>query len=245
MLNLILTIISLLFSLKCLSLNRNDGDEPDYMAADPLTWQSSSMESCCKKFFGGYLYETCIGRYPPDQDDCNRMLYYPDWEGSNKGCTDDGQEPYYMLSNSDYFLSNTKEECCKKFYEWDYYTCTGTLPKLTHGEYYPDWSGSSTLTCLNDNKIPQYMLTNQAWYLSTTLQQCCERHFFWDLNKCLGSEAVGTSEWYVKYDANACVQDCVGGPNCGGLAEIWDEKFLDKEDCCEKKLWWDKNCIFN
>jgi hypothetical protein len=71
--------------------NRNDGDEPDYMAVNPTDWLSSTMEACCKKFFGGYRYDACMGRYPPDSDDCNVMLFYPDWEGGNQGCTDDGK----------------------------------------------------------------------------------------------------------------------------------------------------------
>jgi len=48
------------------------------------------------------------------------------------------------------------------------------------------------------NKMPTYMLNNQVWYLSKTLRKCCERHFFWDINKCLGNEAVGSGsdKWY-------------------------------------------------
>ena len=79
------------------------------------------------------MYDSCMGRYPPDLDDCNVMLYYPDLEGSNKGCVDDGQEPYYMLSNHEYFLSNSREECCNSFYEWNFYSCTGSTPTLTNG----------------------------------------------------------------------------------------------------------------
>lgn len=212
------------------------------MAVDPTAWLSSSMEACCKKFFGGYLYDDCMGRYPPDHDDCNVMLYYPDWEGTNKGCANDGMEPYYMLSNSKYFFSSTREECCKKFYEWDYYTCTGTLPDLTNGDYYPDWTGGST-TCKNDNKMPKYMLNNQQWYLSASRRKCCERFFYWELNTCLGTEAVGTDKWFVRWADNTCVKDCSTGNSCGGIAAKWDELFDDKNECCEQKMWWDaKEC---
>ena len=209
------------------------------MAVNPTDWLSSTMEACCKKFFGGYLFETCMGSYPPDHDDCNVMLYYPDWEGSNKGCINDGQEPYYMLSNGKYFFSNSLEDCCEKFYEWDFYGCTGTMPDLTNGEYYPDWLGSSSSTCLNDNKMPKYMLNNQVWYLSKTLKECCETHFFWDVNKCLGTTAVGSGKWYIKWSDSTCVQDCVGASPCGGIAESWDETFSDKNTCCKNKMWWD------
>ena len=136
------------------------------------------------------------------------------WEGANEGCTDDGTEPYYMLSNKEYFLSNTREECCKKFYEFDFNTCAGTVPELTNGDYYPDWSGSSN-PCRNDGKIPSYMLTNQPWYLSTTRRQCCERHFFWDVRTCLGTDSeVEAETWYVDYNAETCKK---------GKAESWDE----------------------
>ena len=71
---------------------RNDGDEPEYMELDPTSWLSSTVDSCCQKFFGGFNYDVCMGRYPPDHDDCNVMLFYPDWEGANEGCTNDGKQ---------------------------------------------------------------------------------------------------------------------------------------------------------
>ena len=69
---------------------RNDGNEPDYMASDPTKWLSSSLEACCKKWFGGYIYNACIGKYPQDST-CVKSAYYPDWHGSNDGCVDDGK----------------------------------------------------------------------------------------------------------------------------------------------------------
>jgi len=225
---------------------RNDGDEADYMAVNPTDWLSSSMEACCKKYFNGFLYDSCMGRYPSDHDDCNMKLFYPDWNGSNEGCLDDGKEPYYMLSNANYFLSNSIEECCEKFYGWRYFACTGTRPELTNGEYYPNWSGSgsSTATCLNDSKMPDYMLTNQAWYLSTTLEKCCERHFHWGIKDCLGTMDAGSNEWYVSYEDKICVQDCNGASPCGGIATSWVELYSSKEKCCEDRLPWIPRCRY-
>jgi hypothetical protein len=187
-----------------------------------------------------------MGRYPPDHDDCNVMLYYPDWNGANVGCIDDGQEPYYMLTNAQYFLSNTREECCKKFYEWNFYECTGTKPQSSGG-YYPDWTGasSSATTCLNDGKEPKYMFNSPTWYLSSTLKECCERHFHWALNDCMGTQVVGTGKWYVKYESETCVQDCTGGSNCGGIAESWLELFDSKNACCDAKMWYNNKCVSN
>ncbi len=150
-----------------------------------------------------------------------------------------------MLSNHQYFLSNTREECCKKFYEWNYQSCSGTKPELTNGEYYPDWTVSSTSTCLNDDKVPGYMLTNQAWYLSTTLEKCCERHFSWNVNECLGTTAGGSNEWYVSYEDKTCVQDCSGASPCGGIANSWEELYSSKEECCQEKMYWIPRCRYS
>ncbi len=62
------------------------------MAVNPTDWLSSTMQACCQKFFGGFQYDKCMGRYPPDQDDCNVMLHYPDWNGANEGCASDGKQ---------------------------------------------------------------------------------------------------------------------------------------------------------
>ena len=69
------------------------------MAASPTEWLSSTMETCCNKFFSGYRFDSCMGKsststsynYPPDADDCNVMLFYPDWSGANVDCLDDGK----------------------------------------------------------------------------------------------------------------------------------------------------------
>ena len=223
---------------------RNDGFEPDYMVLDPTTWLSSSKEVCCKKFFGGFLYENCLGLYPPDHDDCNEMLYYPDWGGKNTGCVNDGMEPHYMLVNHPYFLFNSLKECCEQFYHWDVYTCTGVWPVLTNGEYYPDWENHSG-TCLNDDKMPKYMISNQQWYLSKTKKECCEEHYYWAVNDCMGDELQGSNKWYINWPHFTCVQDCKGASPCGGLAEFWEETFTSKEACCRQKvgLWGRKDCI--
>jgi len=149
-----------------------------------------------------------------------------------------------MLQFAQYFLSNSIEECCEKFYYWDYYGCTGTSPPRS-GDYYPDWSIVSSYTCVNDEKMPKYMLTNdnQNWYLFKTLKECCERHFKWDVNKCMGTTNQGTGKWYANYGAGGCTQDCAGASPCGGVAESWDDKFSTKKECCKAKFWYDSKCM--
>ena len=88
------------------------------------------------------------------------------------------------------------------------------------------------------------MIGNQKWFLSTTLEKCCERHFYWDINDCLGTTAVGTDKWYASYEDQKCVQDCSGAPPCGGVAEPWDQKYTSKEQCCKGQLSWVAKCRF-
>ncbi len=213
-----------------LHIHRNDGNVPEYMAADATKWLTSTSAACCEKYFGGYNYQKCMRMAPPGQHGCNSgsTLFYPDWHGANRGCVDDGKylastlfnaniylllldakafayfpshvlhiissssssggEPYYMLSNHNFFIFKTREECCKTFYSWDYYGCTGTSPALTHGGYYPNWTRSiETTTCLNDGNYPAFMFDNQSWYFAPTLRECCEKHMHWKFNECIGA----------------------------------------------------------
>ena len=90
------------------------------------------------------------------------------------------------------------------------------------------------------------MLNRATWYLSSTLEECCERHFNWALNDCMGTQDVGTGKWYVKYEVGTCFQDCNTGAsnsNCGGVAENWQELFSSKADCCDEKMWYDNDCV--
>lgn len=235
-----------------------DGKEPEYMAANPGEWLSTTLQKCCQKYFNGYYHDQCLGLHPPTAGNCAQMLYYPDWQGDNDGCLDNGQEPLYMLQNKDYFLSNSLQECCEKFYSWDLYTCTGTPPVLTNGEYYPDWeNGGGEDDCTKEGEIPLYMLSNQKYYLSPTLEECCEKHFNWRKNDCMGATATGSNKWYVVYgnqSEETCLQDCLttsGNQYCGGLVPEWqsEEKGLydTQAKCCEKELPWvsKKTCILN
>ena len=141
-----------------------------------------------------------------------------------------------MLSNYDYFLSSALEECCKNFYNWNLFSCTGTTPTLTNGEYYPDWEDSDT--CVKGGEVPKYMFHNQKHYFSPTLQKCCEKHFHYEMNECMGTANAGTNEWYVSYEDKTCYQDCSGVAPCGGVVNFWVDTFTTKEKCCKEKLDW-------
>ena len=167
-----------------------------------------------------------------------------------------GEEPLYMLQNKDDFLSNSLKACCEKFYGWDLYGCMGTPPVLTNGEFYPDWEGSND-RCTKEGEIPIYMLSNQKYYLSPTLEDCCDKHYSWAKRDCMGDAATFTNKWYVVYGGQSedetCLQDCLttsGNQFCGGPVPSWqaeDGLFDTQEKCCEEKLFWKsvKECILN
>jgi hypothetical protein len=83
-----------------------------------------------------------------------RALWYPDWEGSNTGCTRDGNEPLYMTQNPIVYLFNTKVDCCAEYYDWNYQECVGGWASGSGLKYYADWLGDDT--CKNDGNAPAY-----------------------------------------------------------------------------------------
>lgn len=106
---------------------------------------------------------------------CVRALWYPDWEGTNTGCTRDGDEPLYMTQNPVSYLFSTKADCCNEFYYWDLETCLGGSAASSGNKYYADWVGDDT--CKNDGRAPQYMVLNPTVWLYDTLSKCCECTF--------------------------------------------------------------------
>lgn len=114
----------------------------------------------------------------------------------------------------------------------------GENPTNGTGVFYPDWDGGSE-TCLQDNNVPLYMQMNPHSWLYSSLEECCNRYFRWNKNKCMNKEGSGL--WYVNYPLGKCVIDCeeINGPLCGGLAtSTEDDLFSDPLNCCKSKLPW-------
>ena len=159
-------------------------------------------------------------------------LYYPDWFGDNT-CKNDGQEPSYMAANPMFWLHDTLAECCASHYWWKSNECLGTTTSASAGLYYPDWSGDNE-GCLNDGNEPAYMTQYSTLWMHATLESCCDEHFSWNLNLCLGSStSAGSTKWYMDWNENKCVQDCIGSSPCGRLAEAWDIVYDTQDKCCK------------
>ncbi|KAL7535295.1 hypothetical protein ACHAXR_006397 [Thalassiosira sp. AJA248-18] len=71
------------------------------------------------------------------------------------------------------------------------------------------------------------------------------------LGYCARSVAVDMPEpasgmWYVDYETHHCVRSCSSGPNCGGVAEHYEEdQWNGAKACCDNMLWWMKygDCV--
>ncbi len=88
------------------------------------------------------------------------------------------------------------------------------------------------------------MIVEPKSYIFNTREECCERHYYWNIRECLGdSTEGGTDEWYVDWDTETCIQDCVGESPCGGIANTWVELYSSKEQCCNVRLSYKKDCI--
>jgi hypothetical protein len=97
------------------------------------------------------------------------------------------------------------------------------------GQYYADYANE---LCKN---TPDHW---GAKFSSITL--CCQTALSWvRLNICeansAGETPTGTSEWYIDWSLEKCVQDCPVSQNsdCGGLASPWQTLYATEEACCE------------
>lgn len=172
--------------------------------------------------------------------------WYPDWRGSSNSCFNDGGAPLYMKLFGTYF-ENTLEACCKRYFDWDSFTCLGDAGTIPSG-FYPNW-GRSEPSCLNSTETPEnfpnYMRSKPEQWLENDIESCCERHYNWAYSECIAltggnSSVAATGKWYVNDESSICQKDCVIGDDgrCGGLAQKWDTLYETAASCCSNRLHW-------
>ena len=106
-------------------------------------------------------------------------LYYPDWEGANTGCLNDGNQPAYITSNPSLYMYSTLSECCKARYSWTLSTCD---PSGSSG---PTGSSGSALWCMSWS-LGKCAQTCEFWdYTYATQSQCCSQRMWWDTAGCM------------------------------------------------------------
>eukprot|EP00956_Cyclotella_meneghiniana_P034765 scaffold108040_cov122-Cyclotella_meneghiniana.AAC.5 len=167
-----------------------------YLDAESAKYMFSTLNTCCLAYLNfAWKFNACMGN--PDNT-CARALWYPDWEGTNNDCLQDGSEPF------------SKAGCCDEFYYYyDYSTCMNESSSSSSGtSYYPDWSGDDT--CKNDGQAPPYMVGNPTLWLHSTLAECCNTHYFWKSNECIGTTvSASTGLYYPDWsgDDEGCLND--------------------------------------
>ncbi|KAL9179689.1 hypothetical protein ACHAXT_008979 [Thalassiosira profunda] len=227
----------------------NDGNEPAYMSANPSWYLYSTLDDCCTTYFG-WNYDGCMGDV---RGTCVKALFYPDWEGSNEGCVDDGNEPPYMRDNYVYYMFANKEDCCSEHYNWNYDACVGRSTAIA-GMYYPDFGGSEHI-CKNDGAQPQYMNVAPEVWMHTTLLECCTTNYNWNLDECLGTSpgaspvaaptpAATRTMWYPDWLStdHVCRNDGNEPAYMTQNPSIW--MFDAQVDCCNRNYQWNYDaCI--
>lgn len=218
----------------------NDGREPVYMSQNPSDYLSSSLSSCCNKYFS-WNYDVCMGNLPGL---CARSLWYPDWEGSNDGCVDDGNEPPYMTNTKQYFLFTLREDCCREHFGWNFDECVGDTGLKYQHLWFPDWEGSDHV-CRNGGTQPQYMNIAPEVWMHETLAECCSQNYEWNYDECIGTSPAqispGSGLYYPDWENSdhVCRNDGNQPAYMTQNPTQWMHNTL--QECCDKNYSWNLN----
>ncbi|KAL7465658.1 hypothetical protein ACHAXS_005972 [Conticribra weissflogii] len=125
----------------------NDGNEEDYMRLNPVGYYLfDTLESCCSKHYS-WNYNQCARIEGNAIGPNGEALYYPDWEGENRSCKNDGRQPAYMSNYPEAWMFADLASCCEKCYHWNLDECMGSSTAAGSGNWYPDWEQS---ICVQD-----------------------------------------------------------------------------------------------
>ena len=133
-----------------------------------------------------------------------------------------------------YFVNPSDRSTCVVHQEA---TASGGLIACTAGKV-SGGSSANSVTGVTCN--PTIDLSTKLY---TTLEECCEENVSWDKTNCeyksQGTSAPGTTDYYVDWERNQCVQDCpeASGTSCGGLANAWETLYPTASDCTDMIGW--------
>lgn len=224
-----------------------DGAEPEYMRANAYGYYLFvSLQDCCEQHFS-WMVNECAGTV----DQTTAGMFYPDWEGGNIGCLDDGNAPSYMMNNPTSWMHETLEACCTRNYAWNYNTCMGAgggAAATGTSKWYVDYNDS---ICVQDcvGSAPCGGLADPWDSLYDDAAKCCSQRLNWiksttceAQSEGTGAAPAGSTSWYADWGAQTCVQDCEGSAPCGGLAQSWDFLYASKSACCSERMSWSEDC---
>lgn len=156
----------------------------------------------------------------------------------------------YNYCGSDFLVANA--QCGETCYSGGHYsTCSGgqicyadatNCPIVYEGtsptpqpdtSWYPGDTPGNT-KCANDGNAPDWQ--HNKYLLQS---QCCNSHFGWAYNNCMGIEQPASYEWYIDWTLIKCVMDCDVGDRdlCGGKVEgNWITLWSNATECCSTQM---------
>ena len=84
-----------------------------------------------------------------------------------------------MLNHRDGWLFTSAEDCCRAHYMWDVQECRRN--SIGQPKWYPDFDSGGG--CKNDGIEPLFMRRYDD-YLFDSLEECCQNHYFWNVEGC-------------------------------------------------------------
>jgi len=120
----------------------SDGNQDFYMNQDHNNWLFGDLNSCCQRHFDrdivGCMQRnagvTRISGTISDTVNPTNGLYFPDWLRTDT-CINDGTAPAYMNENSDIWMYDNQQDCCQKYYSWNFDHCMSSQSGL----WYVSW----------------------------------------------------------------------------------------------------------
>ena len=174
--------------------------------------------------------------------------FYVDWTKGIQGTNDqgkcvqdcDGDRPCGGKMETWETGYETEAVCCGAMPYKTYEQCTYKLiepqPSTPAPTPQPDtsWYPGDTNKCANDGNAPDWQ--HNKYLLQS---QCCNSHFGWAYNNCMGIEQPASYEWYIDWTLIKCVMDCDVGDRdlCGGKVEgDWITLWSSATDCCSTQM---------
>jgi len=150
------------------------------MTLDASIWMLATLNECCVRYFG-WMVNKCMGT----SGTALSGLWFPDWEGSDDTCKNDGSEPEYMALNPESWMHSSKEDCCEANFGWMLNECLGSSANATD-KWFMDWT---LFKCKKDCDVgtgPSCGGRANSWDgLFDTRSACCAEKAAWNPTDCL------------------------------------------------------------
>ena len=159
--------------------------------------------------------------------------WWPQWgtgESTNI-CENGGDIPSYMAQNQGQYFSDSKQECCEKWFPYALKDCVGPTSGGSTKEYIvPNWIDFHC-EVKKEKDMEAYELADTF----ESAEDCCKKRFSFSYKKCCQQAgcAVSTETLYYPKDGK-----CVDGVE--GEMESWEIAFAEDSvsKCCESNFWW-------